>query len=156
MPLRILKKKSLLMLLENALKGGDNYLFRNLYAEKDGKETDILEDGKNSCAAFVSWLLLALELIKSPHATVNGTERDIIASGWYEISELRPGAVLFWEKITGAYDGLMHRHVGFYVGNGEAISNSSQNSGFPIRHHATYNGSRKIEKIYWHPDLDKG
>ena len=154
--MKILKKKSLLAFMENAVKGGDNYLFRNLYAVNDGQEVDILENGKNSCAAFVSWILLTLELIKMPHATVDGTEKDLIASGWQEIKELKPGAILFWEAAVGKYDGLMHRHAGFYIGNDEAISNSSHSSGFPVKHHATYNDSRRIEKIYWHGDLDKG
>lgn len=156
MALKFLKKKSLLAIVTNSLKGGDNYLFRNVYAkDENGREIDILEDGKNSCAAFVSWILLAVELIKRPHATVEGTEKDLLDNGWYEIKELRPGAVLLWEPKIGKFDGLLHRHAGFYIGNNEAISNSSHNSGFPIKHHYDYNGARKVEKIYWHSDLDK-
>ncbi len=156
MALKFLKKKSLLAIVTNSIKGGDNYLFKNLYAKNEqGEEIDILEDGKNSCAVFVSWILLALEMIKRPHATVGGVEKDLLDSGWFETNELRPGAVLLWESKVGQYDGLLHRHSGFYIGNDEAISNSSNNSGFPTKHHCTYNDSRRIEKIYWHPDLDE-
>lgn len=156
MALQFLKRKSLLVIVENSIKGGDNYFFRNMYAKnQQGEEVDILEDGKNSCAVFVSWILLALEMINMPHARVEGTEKDLIKSGWFEIKELRPGAVLVWEMVTGKYDGLLHSHIGFYVGNDEAISNDSQGRGFPGKHHVTYNGVRKIERIYWHPDLDQ-
>ena len=163
--LRIKKLKSLLAIAENSAKG-DNYLFRNLYADENGKEIDIFENGGTSCGAHVTWILLTLELIKHPHASVYGAEKDLIASGWHEIKELKPGAVIIWESVL-AKSGLQGEknvklsHIGFYVGNNEAISNDSKESGFPRRHHYTYginsDGTpvRKIEKIYWHPDLDK-
>ena len=136
-------------------------MFRNLYTFEDGKEMDILEDGKNSCGVFVSWILLTLELIERPHSTVYATEKDILLSGWYEIKELKPVAIVVWEKKKGN-DGLLGEkgveftHMGFCVSPTEVISNSSKETGFPIKHHVTYNNTRKIEKVYWHPDLDKG
>lgn len=158
---RIKLLRSLLAVVGNSVKGGDNYFFRNLYAEEDGKEIDILENGQNSCAAFVSWILLIIELIKHPHATVYSTEKDMLASGWHQIKELRPGAVIIWEKKMGD-NGLLGKkdvefmHMGFCVSETEAISNSSKGTGFPWKHNITYGGTRKIEKIYWHPDLDEG
>jgi len=156
---RIKKLKSLLAIVENSINGGENYLFRNLYAEVDGREVDILEDGTNSCAVFVCIILLGLELIKRPHATVHATTRDLLESGWYEIKELRPGAVLIWEKREGAMledKKIPKEHIGFYVGNDEAISNDSKGTGFPWRHSVTYDDTRKIDKILWHPELDNG
>jgi len=155
---RIKKLKSLLAIVGNSVKGGDNYLFRNLYADEDGTEIDILENGGNSCAVFVSWILLALELIKRPHATVYATEKDLLDSGWFEIKELKPGAILIWEKRNGSMmddHEIPKEHIGFYVGNDEAISNSSKATGFPVRHHVTYNNTRQIDKILWHSELDK-
>lgn len=164
---RIKKLRSLLAIIENSIKGGDNYYFRNLFADENGKEIDILENGQNSCGVFVSWTLLTLELIKRPHATVYATEKDMIASGWYLIEDLRPGAVIIWEKKDGA-TGLLGEekvdfyHIGFYVGEDQAISNSSKDLGFPRKHHITSGvgpdggAARKVEKIYWHPDLDQG
>ena len=156
---RIKKLKSLLVIVENSIKGGNNYLFRNLYAEEDGKELDILENGKNSCAAFVSWILLPLELITHPHATIYGTEKDLLANGWFEIKEFKPGAVLVWDVKKGD-DGLLgdknveFAHIGFCVSPTEAVSNSSKGTGFPWRHHITYGGSRQVAKIYWHSELE--
>ena len=85
----------------------------------------------------------------------------MVANGWYEIKDLRPGAVIIWEKKMGD-NGLLGKkdvefmHMGFCVSATEAISNSSKGTGFPWKHHITYNGTRKIEKIYWHPELDNG
>lgn len=156
----IKKLKSLLAIVENSTRGGDNYLFRNLYADENGKEIDILENGRNSCAVFVSWILLTLELIKRPHSTVYAAEKDLISSGWREIKELKPGAVTVWEKrpadkgLLGNKD-MGFAHIGFCVSETEAISNDSKGRGFPWKHHITYNGARKIEKIYWHDELDR-
>src|SRR3989344_3353930 len=97
--IRIKKLKSLLAIVENSIKGGDNYLFRNLYADVDGVEKDILEDGALSCVVFASAVLLNLELIKKPHATVPSAVKDMLENGWYEITQLKLGAVILWEKI---------------------------------------------------------
>jgi hypothetical protein len=119
-----------------------------------GKEIDILENGGLSCATFVSSVLYLHKLIKDVHSNVGSTTEDMITSGWQEIKDLRIGAVLTWESRLGNKDGKMHGHNGFYISKDEAISNDSRGSGFPRRHHYTYNDTRKIEKIYWHPDLD--
>jgi len=144
-------------MIENTAKG-ENWMFRNFYIRENGIEKDVLEDGGLSCAAFVSSILYfqnsLLELFKKPHwikfthANVASTEKDILENGWYTITELKPGAIIIWEKQE-------HEHIGFYVGDEEAISNDSKGTGFPWRHHITYNNTRKIEKIYWHPELDK-
>lgn len=128
-------------------------MFRNFYIETEGKEIDILKDGKLSCAAFVSTVLYLNKLISNLHATVNGTEKDLLNDGWREVEDLKSGAILIWEKKEGQ-DGKMHRHIGFYIGNDEAISNDSKVTGFPHRHHYTYNNTRKIELIYWHDGLN--
>lgn len=158
---RIKKLRSLLAIIENSIKGGDNYLFRNLYADENSKEIDILENGRNSCGVFVSWILLTLELIKRPHSTVYATEKDLMSSGWYEVQELKPGAVIIWEKRP-ADQGLLGEknmefmHMGFCISTTEAVSNDSKGTGFPWKHHINYNDTRKIEKILWHPELDNG
>ncbi len=162
--MKLLFKKNYLTQIENSAKG-ENYLFRNFFVEKDGKIEDSLEDGQNSCAVMVSHILYSynslLEFlgkkhwIRFIHLTVASTEKDMIENGWREISDFKRGAVIIWEKKDGR-NGEPHNHIGFYVGNNEAVSNSSKETGFPWKHHATYNGTRKIEKIYWHSELDKG
>ena len=139
-------------MIENSAKG-QNWMFRNLYAAMDGREEDILQDGGLSCAVFASAVLYLNNLIKGIHSTVGATEMDLSASGWTEIKELKIGAVLVWEGKKGK-DGIMHKHVGFYIGNNEAVSNDSKETGFPRKHSITYDDTRKIEKIYWHKILD--
>ncbi|KKT82756.1 MAG: hypothetical protein A3B99_02575 [Candidatus Yanofskybacteria bacterium RIFCSPHIGHO2_02_FULL_44_12b] len=146
--------KNYLTLIENAVKG-ENWMFRNLYAEIDGKEIDILKDGGLSCAFFVSSILYLSKMITDLHANVKSTEKDMIKFGWKEAKEPRPGAVLVWEKKVSSGDGQEHYHIGFYMGNDMAVSNSSRDTGFIAKHHYTYNGTRKIEKIYWHPSLEE-
>jgi hypothetical protein len=167
---RIKLLKSLLAMIENSAKGGNNYFFRNLWADEDGKEIDILENGQNSCCAHVTWILYllndTLEYAKKPHwikfkhATVFSTEKDLLANGWFEIKDHRPGAVIIWEPRTASVHGLLGdknaelQHIGFCVSETEAISNDSKKTGFPVRHHITYNETRPIKKILWHPELD--
>ncbi|OGN08665.1 MAG: hypothetical protein A3C61_03750 [Candidatus Yanofskybacteria bacterium RIFCSPHIGHO2_02_FULL_39_10] len=153
MSIKLLKNKNYLTIIENSAKG-ENWMFRNLYFEIDGKEVEVLEDGGLSCAMFVSAILYLNKLIGDIHTTVIGTEKDLIKSGWSETEDLRVGSILIWEKKSD-HDGKTHYHIGFYIGDDMAISNNSSGTGFPWKHHYTYNGARKIEKIYWHPELDK-
>ena len=143
-------------MIENSAKG-ENHMFRNFYTEDSGTEKDILESGGLACSAFASSILYLhnslLEFLGKPHwlklthANTKSTIKDMLENSWYEIEYLRPGAVLVWEE-------QILPHMGFYVGDNEAISNDSKGSGFPRRHHYTYDNTRKIEKIYWHPALE--
>ncbi len=149
-------------MIENSARG-ENHMFRNFYVEKEGKIEDSLEEGKNSCAVMVSHILYSYNplldfsgkkhWIKYIHLTVASTEKDMIENGWHIINDLKPGAVLIWEKKDGR-NGMPHNHIGFFIEGDMAISNDSRGTGFPHKHHYTYNGARKIEKIYWHPGLD--
>ena len=155
-------KKNYLAMIENSAKG-ENWMFKNFYIEKDKEPKDYLEDGKNSCAVFVSTILYSYNSllenlgkahwVKFIHLTVASTEKDLKENSWHEIKDLKPGAVFIWDKKDGR-DGSPHNHIGFYIGNDEAISNDSKGSGFPWKHHVTYNGDRKIEKILWHLELE--
>jgi hypothetical protein len=151
---KILKKKSYLAMVRNAAQG-EVRMFRNLFALVDGEEKDILRDGQVSCAVFVSAILYLQNSgwISSPHATVPSTEKDMEQNGWIQIPDLREGAVVTWEPIT-YHDGATHWHVGFYVGNDRAVSNASNDSGIPKEHHITYDGTRQVARIWWHPVLD--
>lgn len=148
---KILLKKNYLAMIENSVKGG-NFLFKNKYALVDGEERDITKDGVLSCAVFVSSILYLNKLINDLHATVDGMEKDLVLSGWEVTDELKEGSVLVWEEEK-TIDGSIHSHAGFYVGNNEAVSNSSNGSGVPVRHHLTYDGKRKIKNIYYLPSL---
>lgn len=121
--------------------------FKNFYALVFGGRKDILEDGRLSCAYFVSSVLHQFQLMKTPHTGINGTVSDMEESGWIKIAESREGAVILWEeKEDGRRE--RHKHLGFYMGNDAAISNNEE-EGVPVVHHWTYNNGRGVEAIYW-------
>lgn len=151
--MKFLLKESYLKIIKNSL---GSKIFRNLYFNINGKKTDILKNGDLSCAFFVSWILKNFELIKQTHATVNGTIKDMKKSGWHKIKKPKVGAVLVWEEKY--FKNGKHKHIGFYIGNNKAISNSFKRKG-PIIHHWTFgvkNGisKRKVEEIWWNKKLE--
>ncbi len=116
----------------------------------DGRKQDITKNGKDSCAYFVSTVLLRFDLVKEIHATVAGTIKDLEDFGWFKLKKPKKGAVLVWEKKKiGESESF---HIGFYLGNKKAISNSSK-KGFPVIHHYTFGNKRKIIKILWNKKL---
>jgi len=140
-------------------------MFRNSYAKINNKKTDILQNGKLSCAFFASSILVLFKLIKEIHGTVDGTVGDLKQSGWKEISakggsasggkKPKIGSILVWEKNHNS-----HKHIGFYIGNNKAISTSSIKKGRPLIHHWTYGIKRnkpirKVEAIFWNKKLGK-
>lgn len=137
--------------MERIMKSRGTLMFQNIWFEVDGKSVDITREGSLSCALYVSSILKLFDLTKETHATVNGAVKDLISFGWLEIQEPRPGAILVWEKQKFA-DGR-HAHIGFCLNRTTAISNSKTTQ-TPEEHSIDYNGTRKIEKILWHPKLD--
>jgi len=133
-------------------------IFRNSYAKINNKKTDILQNGNLSCAFFISSILVLFKLIKEIHGTVDETVRDLEQSGWQKITKPKIGSVIVWEKIDfGNKD--FHKHIGFYIGNNKAISNSSKWK-YPTIHRWTYGIKenrpvRKIEAIFWNKKLDR-
>lgn len=126
-------------------------LFRSLYAKVNGKRTDITGNGDLSCAFYVSSILLLFRFIKERHATVDSTVKDLEESGWKKIKKPKIGSIIVWEKIDFGNNNL-HKHIGFFIGNNRAVSNSYK-LGYPARHHFTFGGKRKIELILWNPKL---
>ena len=134
-------------------------IFQNTFFDVNGEIVDLTKNGALSCAAIVSSFLFMFNKfpdfvwIKEPRAMVESAVRDMESCGWYGIIKPRQGAILVWEpKIQS--DGKSHRHIGFYLRGTQAVSNSSAGE-YPIEHHFTFGGTRGIEKIYWHPVLDK-
>jgi hypothetical protein len=137
---KILLRETYLAMIKNAV-GSRQY--RNCFALVDGKRKDIANGGKTACAFFATTILFRLKLIREPHITVEGTERDLIASGWKRIRKPKLGSILVWEA-TGDRIGE-NKHIGFFVGNGKAISTSSSR-GLVWLHHWTYGERKGIPK----------
>ena len=150
---KIIWNESYLKAIKNSV--GSN-LFRNLYATVDGKKMDIRKNGQLSCSAFVSSILYIHKLSYDIHVTAEGLVKDMELFGWKKIKKPRPGAVLLWEPMPPKnHNDKMywrHDHVGFYIGNNKAVSNSYK-LGYPVEHHFTFDGKRKVELILWNSKL---
>jgi hypothetical protein len=141
-------KRTYLAMIKNSV-GSNQY--RNCYVVVNGEEHDIMKDGDLSCAFFVSSILNQFDLVKRPHATVSGTVKDMLESGWVEATELQPGDVIVWAPGQQAA-GEVHAHIGFYMGDDRAISNSYKLR-TPTEHPLGMNeqNPRPIEKMLSHP-----
>lgn len=134
-------------------------IFQNLYAIADGTERDITRGGEISCALYASSLLRLFDLIAEVHSTVSGTVADLQASGWKEVEEPRPGAVLVWEEKRYE-DGHDHTHIGFYIGDDQAVSNSDT-ALTPVAHHWTFDthkddsAKRAVTSILWNEQFSQ-
>ncbi len=136
-------------------------MFRKFYALVDGKKKEISENGNLSCGWFVAFILKYFDLIRGPHMTVDGTLRDMEASGWKKIAKPKIGCIIVWspmdDRRSKAYS-YGHRHIGFYVGKYRAVSNLSS-EGAPGEHHWTFGRKdrkpvRRVESLLWNEKLD--
>jgi hypothetical protein len=112
-----------------------SHTFRTFYVLRDGEQVDALRDGELSCAFFVSSILTIFGKIGSFHTTVRSTVEDLERSGWRPVEHpdaVQPGDVLLWSAQL--IDGERHAHVGFCVGDGQAVSTSNE-TGTPVLHH---------------------
>ena len=141
---KLLLKESYLSMIKNS---EGVKIFRDFWGKIKDKKENLTKNGRHSCAFSVSSILYHFNLINSPHLTVKGTIKDIRKSGWFEIEEFKKGSVILWEKKRG------HQHLGFYLTNKKAISNSRRKR-VPTIHDFTFNQKRKIEKIFWHKKLN--
>jgi len=129
-------------------------MFRNCYVLIDEVKKDATEDGRISCAFFASSILVICKLISEVHATVASTVLDMKKNNWLEIEggpDLQIGDVIIWEE---AFVGnSANTHIGFYIGDDQAISNS-YNKQTPQIHHITYGTNedsqpkRKIDQVW--------
>lgn len=149
-----MKKKNFLLSVQNSI---GSQLFRS-YLDKEGN--DVLKDGDLSCAYYMSSIMLLHGLIDRAHFTVPGTLEAMEAYGWYKIQTLKVGCVVVWGSVH--QNGADHKHLGIYVGEGQAISNRSS-LGMPGEHPLHYSGLDKdgakkkapILAMYWHSAFNK-
>ena len=136
--------KSYLKLVRNPI--GSN-TFRNFYVRTSQKgEFDALDDGENSCAFYVSAILVIFGKASSMHGTVASTIKDLEKSGWQEVDKPEPGDVLVWEPQK--FGEIWQKHIGFYVGKNRAVSTSWKKKTV-VEHDQNFgNDKRKIEHIF--------
>jgi hypothetical protein len=153
----LLKKENYLAMTRNAARG-ENYMFQNLYASVDGNREDIVDGGALACSFFLSGLLYINKLIKDMHANMLGLEKDLEASGWIQVPELKEGAVVIWEPrppIKERPFDPTQLHAGVYIGNDRVVSNDSNSALVPREFPTSYDGTRKIIRIWWHSALSE-
>lgn len=148
--MKILREKTYLKMIENSI---GTKIFNSIFAEVEGQEKDLLNDGEFSCAVFVSGILLLNQMLEKGRSTVDSLEKDLEESDSFEEikSDPQPGDILFWEKVRYE-DGSENRHVGFTLSNTEAVSTDyvpKQVIKHPINKEIENSGeTRKIEKIF--------
>ena len=121
--------------------------YKNFFICRTNEKVDVLKNGQLSCAFFVSSILKRFNLIDHAYCTVQTTIKKLKAQ-WREIDlkDIQVGDIILWDKKKQGDTGS-HFHLGFYVGNGKAISNSWYKKS-PRKHAYNYNGRRKILKIF--------
>jgi hypothetical protein len=127
-------------------------MFRSYVAKVNGVRRDITEDGDKSCAFFVSSVLSIFSLLRGAELTVHRTLKAMKRAGWKEIKKPKKGCVLVWQEKTYG-TGNPRKHIGFYIGDGKAISNSSMRR-CPTQHDYKSYGGRGILTMLWHKDLE--
>jgi len=134
-------------------------IFKNLYYnEIDGRVIDVLQNGNLSCAYYVTSILYHFKLIDEMRLGVAETAEAMKRAGWKIIEKPVPGSVIVWEEKFFKSSGKSHMHIGFYLGKGKAMSNSSKGKS-PLIHFWRYNleprNYRKIKEILWHDKLNE-
>lgn len=136
--------KTYLQVIHNSI--GSN-MFRNFYVKSVSKvEFDALGDGDNSCAFYVSSILVIFKQLNRIHGTIESTIKDLHESGWIEVNRSKPGDILIWESQQFS-DGVKE-HMGFSIGNGKAVSTSAKQK-TPVEHDQHFgNTKRNIIHIF--------
>jgi hypothetical protein len=122
-------------------------MFKNWYVYSPERgEFDAMKDGEDSCAFYVSGLLKIFNKVTSIHGLVSSVAKDLEESGWQKVNKPKEGDVLIWEPLE--YNGRMQNHIGFYIGNGKAVSTSWIKKNV-VEHEQNFGGQqRKIEQIF--------
>lgn len=151
-----------------------SHTYRNLVLEfDDGSSKDILRGWNESCAFYVSCILRLYNLSWATFANVLSLEKHCLEYGRNNQNpstnpnDIIPWSIIIREKRLGTTkldqfgnDRTANYHIGFYIGNEEAISNYSD--GFqdwkaidkplsPWRHHYLYHWERSIKSILSFP-----
>lgn len=122
-------------------------MFQHIYVrDGKGRELEVLDGGKLSCAYVVSSLLTLHGLIDRPHATVATTLEKMAEHGWQETDVPGIGAVVFWPEYNG------NQHIGIMIGPDECVSNSSVER-TPVKHGLTLSNGVRATKFYTYPTL---
>ncbi|NCN07733.1 hypothetical protein GW933_03495 [Candidatus Falkowbacteria bacterium] len=138
--IKLLKKDNYLAMIKNSL---NSRAYSDIFITNNNHKKNITKNGSLSCAYFVSSILKIFNLIDDLHLTVAGTISELKSKNYQSITKnkILPGDIIVWSEKN------KHEHIGFYIGNSQAISNSSKLKKIK-KHHYTFNKQRVIEKIF--------
>src|SRR5438309_2171997 len=89
--------KTYLQLIKNSV---GTKMFRSFYVyTPEKREFDALDSGGNSCAFFVSAVLVIFSKLGAIHGTVESTIKDLRESGWSEGDNPQAGDILVWDAL---------------------------------------------------------
>jgi len=130
-------------------------MFRNFYLQaQDGQEFDATSDGNNSCAFYVSSVLTLFRKQNGIHGTVASVIKDLQRSAWLAVpeAEMQAGDVIIWEAIQ--FEDGPFMHIGFYVGDGRAVSTSAAKK--KVVEHDVHFGktARQISQVFRQPSWE--
>lgn len=118
------------------------------------KLMDVANGGDDSCAAFISHVLVKTGLLSRTRSTVHTLLDAVEQRGWEPTTEQVVGGIALWgfrEDVTPAA-GQIYGHVGFYVGNDTCISHSSIEF-VPVQHPPILSDGRLPLAHYAHESL---
>lgn len=99
--------------------------YQHIWADFDGIRKDTMEDGRASCAFFVSGILAMFNVIDKYHSIVPNVVEAMIKAGWQKVEAPKAGDVLVWDdKVVESGEPAVP-HMGFYIGEEKAVSNSA-------------------------------
>lgn len=142
--MKILKYKNFLCQINNSV---GTTMFQNLWVSDDNNEIDVTRGGELSCAVYVTSVLKLFDLLPTQKATVENTIIEMKKNRWHEVElgDLKAGDVIVWNKRTDK-NGEEHGHIGFYIGDKKAVSNSTKLKKI-VRHGYDFGGRREIVKV---------
>lgn len=122
-------------------------MFQNLWVINKEEEIDVTRSGELSCAVYVTSILKLFDLLPIQKATVESAIIEMKKNHWQEIEvgEIQAGDVIVWNKRADK-KGEEHGHIGFYIGDKKAVSNSAKLKKI-VRHGFDFGGRRKIVKV---------
>jgi hypothetical protein len=135
-------------------------IWQEFYASVNGKTTEVTRNGNVSCAWHITSILKMFSLVDTAQITVHRALDEMERCGWKKIARPRLGCIVIWgaqpadpermKKDKNTYYPLT-RHIGFYIGGGQTVTNDGRGTHKPQIKALTY---RPVENFYWHRGLE--
>lgn len=126
-------------------------MFRHWYVLDDkGGVKDDAEEGKYSCAFYVSVLLQTVGLADGVYPHMDHLMDSMKRCGWRELDEEEDDTdimVVVWGTEYG------NRHLGFAFADSEKAISHSSFASCPVRHDRVLRDGKTIARRWAHPDL---